>query len=491
MRRRDFCKATVATTATTLPIARLMSATAPIVADVPAITLSGETTTIEKAAVKDLRASLRGELVLRDDAGYDAARRIWNAMIDRRPALIARCADATDVASVINFARERSLLLSVRGGGHSFPGYSVCEGGVMLDLSPMRAVHVDPAGRTVTAGAGAWGRHVDSETQRHGLATTLGQISDTGVAGLTLGGGFGWLGRRFGLACDNLIAADLVTADGKLRRVSSDENPDLFWAIRGGGGNFGVATSFQYRLHPMGPKVVAGRIAYPARDARAVMQFYDELAATTPRELSTDLEVAADGKGPGISCAIHLCYSGKLEKAEKALAPLQRFGPVENTVKVQDYLEVQKQFDDPPDAKTHHYMKGGFVREFSPGLIEALANGFRPDATMGIYFQDSSGAVADISATDTAFPHRRTRANMMLLAEWEDPAYDEAGRAAVRANWDKVDPFTEGYYVNLSEVDQQRTGHNYGPNYARLVELKKKYDPDNLFQLNANIRPAG
>ncbi len=489
MRRRDFCRATLASTATALPLGRLLSATSPIATDIAAIKLSGASTTIDKAALKELRASLRGPLLVPGDAGYDSARRIWNGMIDRRPALIARCADAADVSKAVTFARERALLLAVRGGGHSFSGQSVCDGGLMIDLSQMRSVRVDPVARTATAAGGAWGRDVDGATQRHALATTLGQISDTGVAGLTLGGGFGWLGRRFGLACDNLIAAELVTADGQIRRVSAQENADLFWAIRGGGGNFGVATSFEYRLHAMGPKVLAGYIVYPTRDARAVMQFYSELAASTPRELSTDLEVAAD-KGGGLSTAIYACYSGDLKTAEKAIAPLLSFGkPVENTISPRDYLFVQQYFDDPPDSSDHHYMKGGFVRELSSGLIDALMEDFRPNETLGAYFQDSSGAIADIEPTATAFPHRRTRANLMLLSEWPNATYDEQGRNAVRANWDKLVRFTEGYYTNLNEADQKSTDRNYGPNHARLVALKTKYDPDNLFRLNANIRP--
>ena len=238
-------------------------ASSPIVGDLPAIKLSGGQTTIERAAVEELRASLRGPLLVPGQDGYDGARRIWNGMIDRRPALIVRCAGAADVAKAVTFARERELLVAVRGGGHSFPGHSVCDGGLMIDLSEMRSVRVDPIARLARVAGGAWGRDVDSETQHYGLATTMGQISDTGVGGLTLGGGFGWLARRFGLAIDNLVEVDLVTADGQLRRVSAEENAHLFWAVRGGGGNFGVVTSFEYRLHPVGPKVLGGYVSYP------------------------------------------------------------------------------------------------------------------------------------------------------------------------------------------------------------------------------------
>jgi hypothetical protein len=468
-----------------------MAADSPIKSEIPAVKLSGAGTTIEKAALDELRTSLRGQLLVSGDVGYDSARRIWNGMIDRRPALIARCAGATDVARAITFARERELLVAVRGGGHSFPGYSVCDGGLMIDLSEMRGVRVDAAARTAIAEGGAWGRHVDAETQQHGLATTLGQISDTGVGGLTLGGGFGWLGRRFGLACDNLISVEIVTANGQLQRASAKQNPDLFWAVRGGGGNFGVVTSFAYRLHEMGPKVMAGYIAYPPQDSRAVVEFYAELPANAPRELSTDLLLVADETGSGLSSTIYTCYSGDLKQAERVLAPLQRLGkPVENTLSAQDYVVVQRQFDDPPDAPMHHYMKGGFVSALSTGLIDTLLNGFRPDNALAAYFQDSSGAIADVAPTATAFPHRQTRANMMLLSEWPDAADDERRRETLRANWEKLVPFTAGYYVNLNDADPKGTARNYGPNHARLVELKRKYDPGNLFRLNANIHPS-
>ncbi len=494
MRRRDFCKVALVSSATTaLPLGRLMSATpdaaAAIVADLPAIKLSGGQTTIEKTAVEELRASLRGPLLVPGQDGYDGARRIWNGMIDKRPALIARCAGAADVAKAVTFARERELVVAVRGGGHSFPGHSVCDGGLMIDLSDMRSVRVDPVARLARVAGGAWGRDVDSETQHYGLATTMGQISDTGVGGLTLGGGFGWLGRRFGLAIDNLIEVDLVTADGQLRRVSAEENPDLFWGVRGGGGNFGVVTSFEYRLHPVGPKVLGGYVSYPFAQTRDVLQFCAGLASNTPRELSTDLGIEAGPDGQ-VSATVYVCYSGDLRAGEKVLEPLQRFGkPFASTIGPQDYLTVQRQFDGPHASPKNHYLKGGFVREFSPGLIDALVNDFRPDSEFGVYFQDSSGAVADVEPGATAFAHRRTRANMMMHGVWQDAAKNEQARATVRANWDKVAPFTEGYYVNLNDADQKSTDRNYGTNYPRLVALKKKYDPGNLFRLNANIRP--
>jgi FAD/FMN-containing dehydrogenase len=390
----------------------------------------------------------------------------------------------------VTFARERELLLAVRGGGHSFPGYSTCDGGLVIDLSSMNSVRVHAPTRTAHVGGGAWVVHVDTATQKEGLATTLGQISNTGVGGLTLGGGFGWLSRRFGLACDNLISAELVTADGKLRRVSEKDEPDLFWAIRGGGGNFGVATSFEYRLHPLKLGVLAGHIDYPAPQVKDAIEFYADLISNAPRELSVDLSLSpgADGQ-PGAQ--IYVLYTGDAKGGNKLLESLQRFGkPIKNTIGPKTYLAVQSQFDGPPVDPSNSYIKGGFVREYSPGLIEALAREFRPDARISAFFQNANGAVADVPQAATAFSHRNAIANMILLGHWDDASYNEEGRAMLRVNWDKLAAFTDGYYVNLNDADPKGTDRNYGPNFTRLAALKKQFDPLNLFRLNANIKPA-
>jgi hypothetical protein len=495
MKRRGFCGMTLlAGAAAALPLGRLIYAQGKSVqaepADLRAVKLSGAETTIERAAVTDLRASLRGALLTPGQEGYDAARRIWNGMIDKRPALIARCAEAADVGRVVTFARERELLLAVRGGGHSFPGYSTCDGGLMIDLSSMNSVQLDVPKRTARVGGGAWVADVDAATQQQGLATTLGQISNTGVGGLTLGGGFGWLSRRFGLACDNLLSAELVTADGKLRRVSEKDEPDLFWAIRGGGGNFGVATSFEYRLHPLNPHVLAGRVDYPAAQVKDAIEFYANLLSNAPHELSVDLGLSAGADGQP-SARIYVLYTGEPETGAKLLEPLQRFGkPPKNTIGPKTYHEVQTQFDGPPLDPSNNYLKGGFVREYSAGLIDVLAREFRPDKRLSAFFQNANGAVADVPQTATAFSHRNAIANMMFGGRWEDASYNEQGRAMVHANWDKVAPFTDGYYVNLNDVDPKSTDRNYGPNFTRLAALKERFDPLNLFRLNANIKPA-
>jgi len=490
MKRRDFCAMSAAAgAATLLPIGRLSSADSSAGADLRAVKLSGAETTIERTAVRDLRASLSGTLLASGEDGYEAARHVWNGMIDKHPALIARCANTADVIHAVTFARERELLLAVRGGGHSFPGYSTCDGGLVIDLSPMRTVEVRTDPRMVVAAGGAWGAHVDAATQKYALATPLGQISNTGVAGLTLGGGFGWLSRRFGLACDNLISVELVTADGKARHVSAHDEPDLFWAIRGGGGNFGVATSFEYRLHPLNPTVIAGHVDFPTAQIKDAIEFYVALITHAPRELSVDLSLDRnDDKTPGVQ--IYVLYSGDAKSASKVLEPLQRFGkPVKNTIGPYSYQVVQTWFDPPPVDPRHHYLKGGFVRDFSVGLIELLTE-FRSDEPGGIYCQSANGAVADIPQTATAFSHRNVITNMMLFGTWTERSQDEPGRTAVRATWSKLAPFTDGYYVNLNDADPKGTDSNYGPNVSRLAELKRRYDPQNLFRLNANIKPA-
>jgi FAD/FMN-containing dehydrogenase len=494
MKRRDFCGMSLAGAASLLPAGRLVLAADDAQGeDLRAVKLSGAETTIERAAVRDFRAGLEGTLLTAADADYEAARHVWNGMIDKRPALIARCAGVADVVRAVTFARERELLLAVRGGGHSFPGHSTCDGGMVIDLSPMRSVVVHADRRIASVGGGAWGAHVDRAAQKQSLATTLGQISNTGVAGLTLGGGFGWLSRRFGLACDNLIGVELVTADGKVRHVSERDEPDLFWALRGGGGNFGVATAFEYRLHPLDPTVLAGHVDFPAAQVRDAIELYVSLINRGPREVSVDLSLntSEDGK-PG--ARIYVVYSGDPKSGGKVLEPLQHFGkPVRSTITQQQYVVVQTQFDTPPLDPMHNYLKGGFVSAYSRGLIDFLANEFQPNGSTAMYFQSANGAVADVAPTATAFSHRHAVANMMLFGMWRDSSQDEPGRKAIHALWSKLEPFTDGYYVNLHDTDVVRdTGaeRNYGPNFPRLAAVKRQYDPTNLFRLNANIRPA-
>jgi FAD binding domain/Berberine and berberine like len=495
MKRREFFATSLASAAiAALPVRRLwaesvVGSSIPD-ADIAAIKLNGGAIVIPRAAVADLRSRLRGALLVPGQEGYEQARRIWNHMIDRHPALIARCAGPADVAAALAFARERELLLAVRGGGHSFPGYSTCDGGLVIDLSTMHGVRVDPIAKTVRAEGGAWLGDVDAESQHYGLATPLGAISNTGIAGLTLGGGYGWLSRRFGLACDNLVGADLITADGQFHRLSEQENPDLFWAIRGGGGNFGVVTSFEYKLHAVGPQVLAGFLAYPATELRQVLEFYAEFAARAPRELHVEFD-AATPLPSGTAPTINICYSADPQAGEKVLEPLIKFGkPTMNTIKMQDYVAVQRQFDGPPLSEHNSYLKSGFLREVQPGLIDVIVNELHADETFGVSVSHFGGAIGDRSPTATAFTHREANFMVYVSGGWKDAADNDHNRSEVRSRWDKVKPFTAGYYVNLNEGDQRQTDDNYGPNHARLAALKRQYDPANQFRLNANVRPA-
>lgn len=490
MRRRTFVRAAFGAAALTTPLSRLVAAAEPAIADVAAVKLSGQSTTIERKALDELARSLHGSLHVASSPDYDTVRRVWNRMIDKRPALIVQCADSADVAHAVTFARERELLLAVRGGGHSFPGLSTCDGGLMLDLSPMKSVKVDVKGRRVIAGGGVWGGHVDGETQAHGLATTMGQISDTGIGGLTLGGGFGWLSRQHGLCCDNLASVDVVTADGKKRRASADEHADLFWGLRGGGGNFGVATSFEYRLHPVAQDAIGGGLSWRTADAPAVIDFYRETTASGPRELSLDLGVWGE-KDNGKVFGIEFCHAGDPAVGMKYVEAMRRIGkPLSDTARVMKYVDIQRQFDDGNVSARYHYLKAGFVREITPAFAEYLVREYEPTATVGIYMQNASGAVGDVAPDATAFWNRKNAANLMILSAWGDPADTERNRAAVRAAWEKTEPFTSGYYVNLSDAAKSTIGGNYGANYPRLVKLKQKYDPINLFRLNSNVPPA-
>ena len=486
--RRRFCAtAALAGAASYIAGQRALAGEA---ADISAVGLDGQALTLERAAVQELRASLAGQLLVGGDAGYEYARHVWNAMIDRHPALIARCASAADVSRAVGFAHERGLLLAVRGGGHSFPGYSSCEGGLLIDLSLLTQVSVDAQRRVVRAGGGALGMQVDGAAQQHGLATTMGQISNTGIGGLTLGGGLGYLSRRFGLACDNLLSVEIVTADGRIRRVSGHDDADLFWAIRGGGGNFGVATQFEYRLHPVPQQVIAGYAAFQKPQARDAVAFYADFLARAPRELAVDLDISL-GRDGKTTATILVVYSGDPKAADKVLAPLRAVsGSVDTKIAPKSYLVVQSQYDTPPIDTQRHYIKGGFVNEYPAPLLDYLGNEFEATPGCEIYFESSNGAVWDTAADATAFSHRHAMASLMVVGAWDGRDQDEAGKARVRSAWERLAPFCDGYYVNLADPDPKTVDANYGANHRRLAALKRKYDPQNLFRLNANIKPA-
>ncbi len=448
---------------------------------------------LEEAVVQEFAANLRGKLIRPEDDDYDAIRAIFNGMIDKRPAMIVRCAGTADVIQGVNFARTHDLLLSVHGGGHGVAGNAVSEGGLMLDLSPMKGIRVDPVRRIAQAQAGLTLGEFDHETQAFGLATTLGVVSVTGIAGLTLGGGLGWLNGKHGLACDNLLSADVVTADGRLLTASDEENEDLFWGIRGGGGNFGVVTSFEYQLHPVGP-VLGGGLRYPAAEARNFLRFYHEFASTCPDELSTaaSLGHAQDGS---VVVGVAVCYCGPIESGERVLHPLRMFGsPLEDNIQPMPYQTLQSAPDAGFPLGRQHYWKSSYLKHLSDEAIEIMLQfvAEMPSSISGVGLQQMHGAASRVDPAATAFPHRDEHYDFLILSQWADPSDSEENIRWTRAFFKAMQPFFEsGVYVNnLGEEGEDRVKEAYGEHYEQLVALKDKYDPTNLFRLNQNIRPT-
>ncbi len=457
-------------------------------------TLFGADTTLNDAHLEAFRSSLRGEVILRDSASYETARRVWNGNIDRRPALIVRCTGAADVQSAINFARTHELLLSLRCGGHSAPGYGTNDGGMVIDMSLMKGIRVDAASRTVTAQGGVQWRDFDHETQAFGLATTGGTVSNTGIAGLTLGGGLGWLMGKHGLSLDNLISADVVTADGQFCTASATENPDLFWALRGGGGNFGAVTSLQYRLYPM-TETLSGLVLYPLDQGRDVMRFYREFCATLPDEAEAFAALLTHDGQPVVAMA--LGYNGTPEMGEKVLAPARQFGkPIADLVGPMPYGARQTMLDDPlAKHGLHRYWRSAFVDQLSDGLIDGMLEGAAafssPLSLMGVFY--IHGAAARVPANATAFSARRPTWDFDIIGQWTEAAESSGHIDWVRSLWSRVEPELLGtVYINhmMGDDRPERVRASYGENYARLRELKSVYDPMNLFRVNANIAPA-
>ena len=449
---------------------------------------------VDEKAVEALRTSLRGPVITPDDAAYDEARKVWNGMIDRRPALIARVAAAADVVTCVNFARETGIVLSVRGGAHNVQGNAVCDNGLVIDFSGMKAIRVDPAARTARAEPGVkWGEF-DREVQAFGLATTSGTFSDTGIAGLTLGGGMGWLGGRFGLASDNVLSFDVVTADGQLRIASEEEEPELFWALRGGGGNFGVVTSFEYRLHPVG-MLLAGPVFHPFEQAREVLRFYRDFASTIPDTLTTGFGFLTLPDGTR-AVGIAVVYNGPQDEGEQVLRPLRAFGqPLVDEIGPMPYTAVQTMFDPLAPTGRNYYIKSPYLREIQDGAVEALVNGFAevPSPFTIIFLQQKSGAMAQGPADRTAFGHREDQFAANIIAGWDDPAQTEANIAWTRQLAQDLGPFgAGGEYINeLGPRDS--TDHiraSFGANYDRLVTLKEKWDATNLFRYTQNLTPT-
>ena len=457
-------------------------------------TTQGADIGLEDTVLEAFKASLRGSLLRPGDMGYEDTRKIHNGMIDRRPALIACCSGVADVLTGVRFAREHDLLVSVRGGGHGMPGFAVCEGGLMLDLSGMKSVHVDPHHRTVRAEAGVTWGEFDHETQAFGLATTGGVVGSTGIAGLTLGGGHGFLMRRYGLACDNLLSVDVVTADGRWLGASNTEHAELFWGLRGGGGNFGVVTSFEYRLHPL-ETMLAGMVIYPIAQAKAFLRLYREVTSTAPDELGS---LVALGTLPdGTQAAVLLVgYSGPIADGEKLLRPLREFGPpLADQVSPSPYGALQGISEHFNPRGYRNYLKTNYLRDLSDDAIDILVERYAsvPAPFSHIVVEHMGGAVSRMDRQATAYNYRDAQYNFLIVGMWADPAQDAGGISWVRGLWQALQPFSSGnIYVNYeSDVGVDRVQAAYGAaKYDRLVALKNTYDPTNFFRLNANIKPT-
>jgi FAD/FMN-containing dehydrogenase len=459
-------------------------------------------TALDDTALRELAASFDGQLIAAADPTYDEQRRVWNGSIDRSPALIARCEGVTDVIAAVGFARGAGVPVAVRSGGHSFPGLSVCDDGIVIDLGPMKGIRVDPDARTARVEAGVLWGELDRETQAFGLATTGGIVTHTGVAGLTLGGGIGWLQRKHGLTIDQLISADVVTAEGERVRASESENPDLFWGLRGAGGNFGIVTEFEFRLHPVGPIVLAGPIFWPLDKAPALLRFYREWSAEAPNELMTIVIMrnapALEFVPPELHgkpvVAVACCFAGPVEEGEAVVAPLRAFdSPVLDLCEPKPYTEHQGMFDASYPHDWWYYMRSCDVAELSDDVIDVAVDNARrirsPLTAFPIW--QLGGAVTDAPDGDTAFSGRGAGHTFNITGVTDTPEAFDSVREWVRSFWADLEPHQTSVYVNfLMEEGPERIRQAYGPEkYDRLQALKRKYDPGNFFRLNQNIPP--
>lgn len=462
---------------------------------IQAVCLDGSRTAMSASDIATFRERLRGKLLLPSDENYDAARRVWNGNVDRHPAVIVRCAGIEDIQQTVNFARERGLLLSVRGGGHSAPGYGTNDGGLVIDLSLMKRISADPVRRTARAEGGVLWREFDQETQRHGLATTGGTVSNTGIAGLTLGGGLGWLMGKHGLSIDNLLSATVVTADGALRNASATEHPDLFWALRGGGGNFGVVTSFEYQLHPI-TQVLGGMVIYPLDQAAAMLRFYRDFCATLSDEAEAYAAVLTSPDGHPVA-AMLLGYNGPVEEGEKVFAPARQFGkPAADLVAPMSYAARQTMLDE-PNARhgLQRYWRAAFTEHISDGLIDLIVTSaarFSSPLSAFILFY-MHGSAARVPATATAFAARRQQWDFDIIGQWTESAESVRHIQWVKEVWARSEPHLKASaYVNHIAADDtpEKVRASYGENHERLRKLKATFDPGNMFRMNANFRPA-
>jgi FAD/FMN-containing dehydrogenase len=458
------------------------------------VSTSGQEKTLDKLVLEQLQTRLRGEIILPEHDAYEKVRTVWNGMVNKRPAVIAQCAGTADVICCVKFARENELLIAIRGGGHNVAGNASCDRGFVIDLSKMKGIRVDSAAQTVRAQAGlTWGEF-DRETQCFGLATTGGFVPSTGIAGLTLGGGLGYLGRRFGLTCDNLLSADVVTADGEMRVANSSENKDLFWGLRGGGGNFGLVTSFKYRLHPVGPVVLGGLILHPAEKAHEAARFYREFTSTSPEELTTHFGFLTSPDGHPVVAFI-VCYSGDLKRGDNAIGPLRQFGsPLADTVQQMPYIALQAMGGDLYPSGRLNYWKSSFIREISDAAIETMISYFSQVSSPFslVALEQLGGAIKRVDKDQSAFGDRAADYSLIITSAWTETSENEKNINWTRGLFNAMRPFSrDSVYVNyLDAGEEDRVKNAYGADhYERLVALKNKYDPTNFFRMNQNIKP--
>jgi len=460
--------------------------------------------TPSQEVIERLQLQLRGEVILPDDPGYDEARTIWNAMIDKRPAVIARCSGVADVMRSVEIAKEQNLLLSVRSGGHNIAGNALCDGGLAIDLSGMKSVHIDPHARRAYIEPGATLGDFDHEAQAFGLATSLGINSTTGVAGLTLGGGFGWLTRKYGMTVDNLVSVEIVTADGQRLWANAEQNADLFWAVCGGGGNFGIVTLFDFKLHPVGPDVMSGLVVYPFEQAKSVLNHYREYVKSIPDDLSVWAVLRKAPPLPFLPQEVHgtevvifaFMHAGDIEEGKRLVEPLRHFGkPVGEHIGVNPFTAWQQAFDPLLTLGARNYWKSHNFAELSDGAIDTVIEyvGKLPSPQCEIFIALLGGEANRVAADATAYAHRDVNFVLNVHGRWDEADQDEACVSWSRDFFDAATPYAMGgVYVNfMTEEETDRIGSAYGPNYDRLAEVKQKYDPDNLFHLNQNIKPGG
>ena len=494
MDRRRFCKTAVAASvAAAYPLLAACEKKGTVATHanttIRGISLDGLEVELEKAAIKELGDAMTGPVMLSGHPDYNGARKIWNGMHDKRPALIARCMNDQDVSNAVTFARERELLVAVRGGGHSWPGKSVCDDGLMIDLSQLTDVAIDTDKKRAHVGGGALLGHLDRASLPHGLVTTTGVVSHTGVGGFTLGGGYGRLNRKHGLAVDNLCSARIITADGQIRDVSADENTDLFWAVRGGGGNFGVVTNFEFMLHPFDRNVLSGAIVWPVEQARDVLEFYAEWSSGLSDNLYTGPIMATMPDGTGVIMVEVVCAADPAA-GEKEIASLRALGtPMNDGIKMQDYAVMQTQADAALAHGVRSYAKNGMVKEWTQALVDTMIESFVFDPRMAMRTHTAGGAMNRVGDVDTAFPHRNAQTLVSVGGGWMDPEMDDEAIALGRDWFSKLAPFTGGYYDNI-QFNPETVASNYGPAHERLAKIKGQYDAGNLFRLNSNIKPG-